>query len=204
MSMPMGPFPWPPAPVPLTPVELPVGTVLAFLGDLEWQREPLRNQGWLVCDGSLVDRRQYPELFAGIGYQYSQKNEGVGFNLPDLRGQFLRGVDPRPASESNDPDSDTRVLANGTKGPRVGSAQDSALQSHLHQYKPELSATAPSGAGEGGSAGVNSALSSAPLDDQGNPLTNLSQGETRPRNVYVYFIIKSARVVSRLPVPLAF
>jgi hypothetical protein len=45
---------------------------------------PLRNipAGWLYCDGSLYDCKEYPELFNVIGYSYG--GSGEQFAVPDL------------------------------------------------------------------------------------------------------------------------
>jgi microcystin-dependent protein len=46
--------------------------------------------GYLVCDGSLQSTTTYPELFNAIGYLYG--GSGTSFQLPDLRGEFIRGA----------------------------------------------------------------------------------------------------------------
>ncbi len=47
---------------------------------------------YLLCDGAALDTAAYPELFDVIGYTFGGENEA--FNLPDLRGRVLVGVDP--------------------------------------------------------------------------------------------------------------
>lgn len=47
--------------------------------------------GWLVCDGRELSRGQYPDLFAAIGTRYGAGDGLTTFNIPDLRGQFVRG-----------------------------------------------------------------------------------------------------------------
>jgi len=49
--------------------------------------------GWLKADGSAVSRTQYPALFAAIGTTYGAGDGRTTFNLPDLRGEFVRGWD---------------------------------------------------------------------------------------------------------------
>lgn len=46
----------------------------------------------LACDGSEVSRETYSELFAVFGTTFGAGDGSTTFNLPDLRGQFLRGV----------------------------------------------------------------------------------------------------------------
>jgi microcystin-dependent protein len=41
--------------------------------------------GWLPCDGRMLRRRVYPELFKVIGIQYGDGDgSNTAFNLPDL------------------------------------------------------------------------------------------------------------------------
>lgn len=48
-------------------------------------------RGWLPCDGQLVSRTVYADLFARIGTQYGIGDGSTSFQLPDLRGEFIRG-----------------------------------------------------------------------------------------------------------------
>lgn len=51
--------------------------------------------GWLAADGSAVARSGvsgYPALFAAIGTTYGAGDGSTTFNLPDLRGYFVRGA----------------------------------------------------------------------------------------------------------------
>jgi hypothetical protein len=47
--------------------------------------------GWLVADGSCVSRSTYSGLFAAVGTTYGAGNGTTTFQLPDLRGRFVRG-----------------------------------------------------------------------------------------------------------------
>lgn len=47
--------------------------------------------GYLECDGSVLNKNTYTDLFDVIGYTWG--GAGNNFNLPDLRGEFLRGWD---------------------------------------------------------------------------------------------------------------
>jgi microcystin-dependent protein len=46
--------------------------------------------GWLVCDGSSLDRAAYANLFAAIGTVWGAA-DSTHFNIPDLRGRTLLG-----------------------------------------------------------------------------------------------------------------
>ena len=49
--------------------------------------------GYLECNGAPVSRTTYAALFSFIGTQYGAGNGSSTFNLPDLRGEFVRGFD---------------------------------------------------------------------------------------------------------------
>lgn len=49
--------------------------------------------GWLKADGTAVSRTTYADLFAAIGTTYGVGDGSTTFNLPELRGEFLRGLD---------------------------------------------------------------------------------------------------------------
>jgi len=67
------------------PKPVPAGTINAYGG----VTAPL---GYLLCDGARVSRLAYRDLFTAIGTAYGSGDGSTSFNLPDLRGQFLRGV----------------------------------------------------------------------------------------------------------------
>lgn len=73
--------------------------------------------GWLVCDGSAVDREDYADLFAVIGVSAGPGDGSTTFNLPDLRGEFLRGLDGGRGVDT---------------GRTLGSAQGSQFAAHTH------------------------------------------------------------------------
>ncbi|WP_434632075.1 phage tail protein [Chromobacterium sp. CV08] len=73
--------------------------------------------GWLKANGAAVSRTAYAALFSIIGIQFGAGDGSTTFNLPDLRGEFLRGWD------------DGRGVDNGRA---LGSAQGSQNLSHNH------------------------------------------------------------------------
>ena len=48
---------------------------------------------WLICDGSAISRTTYSDLFLVVGTTWGVGDGSSTFNLPDLRGEFLRGTD---------------------------------------------------------------------------------------------------------------
>ncbi|MGR2678738.1 tail fiber protein [Chromobacterium haemolyticum] len=49
--------------------------------------------GWIAADGSAISRSTYANLFSAIGVTHGAGDGSTTFNVPDLRGVFLRGVD---------------------------------------------------------------------------------------------------------------
>ena len=67
-------------------VGVPVGAVAYFAQDVP----PF---GWLKANGAAVSRTIYANLFAAIGERYGRGDGRTTFNLPDLRGEFIRSWD---------------------------------------------------------------------------------------------------------------
>lgn len=138
--------------------------------------------GWLECDGSAVSRTTYADLFAAIGEFHGQGDNATTFNIPDMRGFFPRGWDH---GAGNDPDAATRTAAatGGNTGDNVGSEQDDDFEEHTHSVTGGDDFTVVS-AGSG----------RVPQADNGGTGFNVGDtggNETRPKNKYVMFIIKT-------------
>ncbi len=52
--------------------------------------------GWLLCDGSAIDRTVYAALFSIIGTTFGIGDGTTTFNIPDLRGKFVIGAGTIP------------------------------------------------------------------------------------------------------------
>ena len=147
---------------------------------------------WLFCDGSAVSRETYAGLFSAIGTTYGNGDGSTTFNLPDYRGEFLRGQD---AGALNDPDAATRTdRGDGTTGDNVGTKQADEFASHGHNVPPR-SSSAGTQTGDGFSY-ANPAT--------GGVNTDLAGGnETRPRNVNVRYYIFAGEVIAAEPINVA-
>jgi len=78
-------------------IENTLGTVVqdigAMTGSVQFFAMQTVPNGWLKADGSAVSRTQYANLFAALGTIYGTGDGSTTFNLPDLRGEFVRGWD---------------------------------------------------------------------------------------------------------------
>lgn len=160
-----------------TPFDLPAGTVLAFASSSV-------PDGWLECNGATVSRTTYAALFAVVGTSFGTGDGSTSFNVPDLRGQFVRGWD-HSAAQDPDAASRTALLSGGATGNNIGSYQTDAFKVHSHgayghQYSRFYN-------GSGAAHDTIDAFSAGAgytgnFNDGGN--------ETRPENVYLMYIIK--------------
>jgi microcystin-dependent protein len=108
----------------LSPVIEPAGSIKAFAGGAAVPA------GWLSCNGSAVSRAAYAALFSVIGGTWGGGDGSSTFNLPDLRGRSLFGID----------DGAGRLTGAGGLGGALGSAggtetvalTEAQLASHAH------------------------------------------------------------------------
>ena len=63
---------------------IPIGTILPFGGLTPPSGD------WLLCNGRLLNRSDYPELYKVLGASYGSMGN-QNFNLPDLQGRFPVG-----------------------------------------------------------------------------------------------------------------
>jgi microcystin-dependent protein len=162
-----------------------VGTISAYGGNTA-------PTGWLLCDGTAVSQTTYADLFAVIGCNFGCS--GGNFNLPDLRGRFLRG---RDGGSGRDPDSGARTAMStgGNTADNVGSVQVDAFQGHWHQAvwtvgNMNTSWTIPVvGNSSGGTGNNRDAFAQSPISDGTNGTPRYTS-ETRPVNAYVNWIVK--------------
>lgn len=71
----------------------PVGNIISFMGTIA-------PNGYLVCDGAVLNIADYPRLASHFETQFGSKNHFGGdgsttFAVPDLRNEFLRGFGDR-------------------------------------------------------------------------------------------------------------
>lgn len=98
---------------------------LAQTADLKPTALATATTGWLLCRGQAVSRTTYAALFSAIGTDYGSGDGSTTFNLPDLQGTVIAGVEATA----------TRLTAAGcgidgaTRGARGGSQ---FMQQHTH------------------------------------------------------------------------
>ena len=148
------------------PDAVPSGAVSAFA----METAP---SGWLSADGTAVSRATYANLFSAIGTTYGAGDGTTTFNLPDLRGEFIRGFDDGRGVDS---------------GRTFGSTQADEFKSHNHDMYVDVTSTGDrltisdtAGTDEGGLASTRGKAW----------MLNSGGTETRPRNIAMNYCIKT-------------
>jgi phage-related tail fiber protein len=147
--------------------------------------------GWLKANGAEVSRTAYAELFAALGTTYGAGNGFDTFNLPDLRGEFIRGLDDGRGVDAG------RGLGSGQNDQNkahthAGSTGSAGAHSHSFSYAATQYSGAPGAAT--GNGFTNRQLSSSTSSAGGHSHTvaieNSGGNEARPRNVALLPCIK--------------
>ncbi len=73
----------------------PTGGVIAYAGITA------PNADWLLCDGSAVSRTTYATLFALVSTSFGVGDGSTTFNLPDIKGRNIIGLDNMGGSSAN-------------------------------------------------------------------------------------------------------
>ena len=119
--------------------------------------------GWLYCNGDAVSRTTYADLFAAIGTTYGVGDGSTTFNLPDLRGVFLRGLDDGKGYDS---------------GRAIGTYQADDNKAHTHTVATVLT------------SGTSSNTTSGAAISGFTTLTTSSSGtEAKPKNIAIHYVI---------------
>lgn len=146
------------------PSGVPIGNIMIWPS---WGDAPT---GWLRCQGQILPISQYPDLsdtLEGI-WDTAAVTSGY-FQLPDLRGVFLRGADAGRGLDS-DP------------GRVVGSYQNDKIREHQHAIRSNTNNGSPNVA----PAFITNGTKSSTWNTE-----NFGEEETVPKNVAIDFIIKA-------------
>ncbi len=169
---------------------IPPGTVVSFAGD-----ESKIPDGWLLCDGREVSRSDYANLYNAIRTAWGHGNNSTTFNLPDMRGMFLRGVS---GNSGKDIDSESRLPSKegSNSGNNIGSLQNDAIRNIIGTVKTvrqPIEKTTGAFCSQGNSGGLMEPYHSNNecIIAQFDASRVVPVGaDNRPVNVYVNYIIK--------------
>jgi microcystin-dependent protein len=138
--------------------------------------------GWLECDGSAVSRTTYADLFTALGTTHGSGDGSTTFNVPDLRGEFIRGWDNGKGTDS---------------GRTFGSSQTDELKSHFHRpYNYSSDSTRRFFTGYGSTSGgysypASGGVGTLQFTDVTAQTDPTGGTETRPRNIAMMYCVKA-------------
>jgi microcystin-dependent protein len=146
--------------------QVPSGTVV-------WFATNTAPSGYLFCNGSAISRLVYNALFSVISTNWGSGDGFSTFNIPDFRGEFIRGW------------ADTSAVDSGRT---FGSFQDHQYQTHTHNI--------PTRSNTGTNAIPRTAITTGTLVNIESGGPNATNGgnfgsETRPRNYALLPCIKT-------------
>lgn len=107
---------------------LPIGAVVSYTG----LNAPT---GWLICDGQAISRTIYANLFTIIGTQYGVGDGDTTFNIPNLKGKVVVGLD------GNDTDFNTIGKTGGEKKHTLNVDEMPAHNHGINVFSPETGNT---------------------------------------------------------------
>lgn len=164
-----------------------LGAIYAPTGSIVAMATRIVPTGYLECNGNTISRTTYSKLFSVIGTTFGIGDGSTTFNLPDLRGEFIRGFDSGRGVDASR---------------NFGSGQVESFKSHNHVTDSKYNRLSAR-ASDVDFAGTASSIDNLSSDDeyrignmsstQWSAATIKTEGgaETRPRNVSLLYIIKT-------------
>jgi microcystin-dependent protein len=174
-----------------TPTTVPAGTIVMYAANSA-------PSGWLECNGASIDRTTYAALFAAIGTTFGSVS-GTVFNVPDLRGHFVRGWDNSRGVDSARAFGSSQAYQVGPHthtASSTGSTSSDGAHTHALGFEvgfagfsgvPQITEDSSNGVGDvTGSAGAHTHTLSISTTVNSNGGT-----ESRPVNTALMYIIKT-------------
>lgn len=146
---------------------LPVGTIMPYAG-------ATIPSNYMKCEGQELSRIEYDILFSAIGTTYGAGDGTTTFNLPNLKGRIITGVD------SNDTDFD--VLGE-TGGEKTHTLTVDEMPSHYHGIRDTIDMNTL--AGQNRSVVVGGGETWNP----GDPALSNNTGDNQPHNNLQPYIV---------------
>lgn len=146
---------------------VPIGTILYHCASSA-------PSGFLKANGAAISRTTYANLFAVVGTTYGSGNGSSTFNVPDLRGEFIRSWD------------DGRGIDSGRS---FASSQTDAFQGHRHSINGRAGSV-PGPCGQCVPFYTTGGASIGDPTSDGTNGTPRTASETRPRNLALLACIK--------------
>ena len=156
--------------------------------------------GYLKCNGAAVSRTTYADLFAIIGTTWGEGDGSSTFNVPDLRGEFVRGWDDSKGTDSGRSFASSQSDQNKQHNHGVsdgGHNHGINDPGHIHQVEYSNSDSGDgvieeSGEGFSGYEPTEIAYTGISVSTSTSvSVANAGGSEARPRNVAMMYVIKT-------------
>ena len=105
--------------------ELKTKKISSIVGTVAFFARSSAPTGWLKCNGAAISRTDYADLFDSIGTTYGTGDGSTTFNLPDLRGEFVRCLD-----DGRGVDKFVTYIGSNSGGGYVNRTLDNSVQTH--------------------------------------------------------------------------
>ena len=174
---------------------IPAATDLTPAGTIIWTARQTAPTGYLKADGSAISRTTYSALYAALGGISSPYGDGDGsttFNLPDLRGEFIRGADDGRGVDSGRTIGSTQGQATAAPSNAFATSSVADHQHGLNYFEGPASIQNQSATNSTQTQGHNP-VSEVLTDAAGGHNHSITGGdaETRPRNIALLACIKT-------------
>ena len=145
--------------------------------------------GYLECNGAAVSRSTYATLFAAISTTFGVGDGSSTFNLPDLRGQFVRGW----ANNATGTGDDGRSFASSQSDQNKTHGHTASVTDPGHRHVTKGHGTQDDG-GSNLTGSTSGGTSSTSMNDAntGISVSVASDGgaEVRVKNIALMYVIK--------------
>ena len=153
----------------------PIGSILPYGGTTA-------PSGWFLCQGQALSRTEYADLFKAIGTNFGTGDGSTTFNIPDLRGEFLRGAGTN--SHANEGDGGT--VGQHQAGTRLGTTY-SVIEGGINLFAPGADYNTPDKVVSTSTGVIN-------LNGAYTTAASLGLITARPTNTSVNYIIKAKQI----------
>lgn len=155
------------------------------IGAIEFVPYSTPDTNFMKCDGTAISRSTYATLFAKIGTNYGIGDGSTTFNLPELRGEFIRVWDDSRGIDIGRTIGSTQAASFASHDHGAGSLAASSGGAHTH--------TVPVGTNDSGSGGARTGpVTAGSLTTSSNgahthtisgSTSSSGSTETKPRNI---------------------
>ena len=138
----------------------------------------------MLCDGTAVSRTTYADLFTSLATTWGVGDGSTTFNLPDLRGMFLRGTGSHGLLNMAD--------GNDFAGPAVGASENDQIQGFaITSLGVQSAAGGANNEYVGADSGTPDTSQILLPGDDGTYGTPRTGDETKPVSFGIQYIVKT-------------